>query len=87
MKCQVHDLKWVAVWIEDHCFMLRRCVSCRRFAVGFTYTKKEPFRNSTNISIDQVPPDKLREMRTFVSRIPAKKQEPESVCTFTYKAE
>ena len=84
MECHVHDLKWVAVWIDgrqssprvgdaplqEHCFMLRRCSGCRQFAVGFTYTRNEPFRNSINIDLDQVPVDKLRELQTFVSRIP-----------------
>lgn len=87
MDCHVHDLKWVAVWIGDHCFMLRRCVSCRRFEVGFVYTRNEPFRNSTNIDVDQVPKDKLQELRTFVSRIQPERLESSSVRTFAFEAE
>ena len=79
-------MKYVAVWIDRHCFMLRRCAGCHRFEVGFVYTD-EPFRNSTNIDIDQVPVEKLRELRTFVSRIPAEKPEQKSVSTFAFNTE
>ena len=82
MGCHIHHLKHVAVWIDGHCFMLQRCSGCRRFAVGFTYTEEEPFRNSTNIDVDQVPVEKLRELRTYVSRIPKETKEPEGVVTF-----
>ena len=74
-------MKYVAVWIDRHCFMLRRCTGCQRFEVGFIYTD-EPFRNSTNIDVDQVPVEKLRELRTFVSRIPKETKEPEVIVIF-----
>ena len=82
MSCHVHHLRHVAVWLDKHCFMLRRCTGCRRFEVGFVYTKDEPFPGSTNTSIDEVPADKLGELRTFVSRIPRDTKEPEGVLTF-----
>jgi len=72
-SCHLHDLKWVAVWVDGHCFMLERCLSCRKFSVGYVHTGKEPFHNSENISIDQIPVDKLRQLRIFVSRIKPKK--------------
>lgn len=88
MHCHIHDLKWVTVWISgDHSFMLQRCVSCHKFAVGFVYTKNEPFQGSTHISIDQVPKDKLRELQVFVSRTSPEKQESGSVRTFVFEAE
>ncbi len=71
--CRLHDLKWVAVWISGHCFMLRRCSGCGGFAIGFVYTMNEPFHNSTNININQIPVDKLQELRIFVSRIEPEK--------------
>lgn len=89
MSCHVHDLKWVAVWINgQHCFMLKRCSSCLKFdARTCVYTGNEPFQNSTNISVDKVPADKLQELKTFVSRIPAEKPEQKSVSTFSFATE
>lgn len=74
-------MKYIAVWLDRHCFMLRRCTGCKRFEVGFVYTD-EPFRNSMNIDVDQVPAEKLRELRTFISRIPKETKEPEGIVTF-----
>lgn len=87
MKCHVHHLVWVAVWVDKQCFMLRRCTGCRRFAVGFVFTKDEPFRNSGNIDVDQIPKDKLQELMTFVSRIPEEKSKPGFVRTLSFAAD
>lgn len=63
----VHDLRWVAVWIDSHCFMLKRCLDCRRFSVGYICVSA-PLPNSTEINIDQIPVDKLKELRAFIER-------------------
>lgn len=75
MKCSVHNLKYVAVWIDGHCVMLRRCASCRHFAVGYILAD-EPFRGSLNIDIDQIPADLLLSLKKVISKIEPEKPEP-----------